>query len=155
VKKELLLNSEARVGFIPENTDGTAIAGPIFDRTNFLSALIHGVVGAVTGAPTDLDLVITLYAGETVDDEDTPTSITDEAATNFVLTVADAQAGSAEDFINVDLTGVPKWVRIGAVATFTGGTTPTADVACTFTLSDPRYSEDVSDAQNVDTYYVD
>lgn len=153
MKKELLLNSEPRVGFIPQNSDGVAdIEGPIYDRTNFLSAMVQGVVGAVTGTPTDLDIVITVYHGDAVDDEDTPTSITDEVATLLVLTLADVQAGTASDFINIDLTGFKKWVRLDTALTFTGGTTPTADVSGTWIFGDPRFSESVTDAQNVETY---
>ncbi len=152
MKKELLLNSEMRTGFAPVASTGTEIAGPIFDRTNFLSAEVFASVGAVTGTPTDLDIVVTIYHGDAVDSETTPTSITDETSTTITLTLADAQAGSAEAYINVDLTPLKKWVRLGAVATFTGGTTPAALVNATWSLGDPRYQEAVTDAQNVLTY---
>ena len=149
MKKELLNNTEPKAAFIPQNNDGTQIDGSIFDRTNVLSALIHGMAGAVTGTPTDLDVVFTLVHGDAVDDEATPTSITDAEDTTFILTLEAVQAGSAEDFINVDLTGVKKWVQVKAEATFTGGTAPKVDLASVITIGDPRRAEDLTDAQNI------
>ncbi|MTI49460.1 MAG: hypothetical protein FH761_16630 [Firmicutes bacterium] len=149
MKKQLLLNTEVKTGIKPQNDDGSAaIAGPIFNRTNFLSAILHGAVGDVTGTPTGLDATFTVYHGDTVNDEEIPTSITDEEATGFVLTLADVQSGNAEDFVNINLEGLKKWIRVDAELTFTEGTSPAADVSSSLVLGDPRYTENVTSANN-------
>ena len=156
MKKELLLNSEVQPAIIPQNDDGNAaVAGSIYDLTKFESALVFASVGAVTGTPTDLDVTVTIYTGDDVDDEDAPTSITDEAATTYVLTLSGVQAGSATDFMNVDLSGLKKWGRVDVELGFTGGTTPTADIDAIWVFGDPAYSEEVTDAENVGTYLED
>lgn len=152
MKKELLLNSEVQPALIPQNSAAATITGPIYDLAKFESALLMAQIGAVTGTPTDLDIVVTVVTGDVVDDEDAPTSITDGAATTYVLTLADVQAGSASDFINIDAGGLKRWAQVSAVLTFTGGSTPATDISASWIFGDPEYSNEVTDAQNINTY---
>lgn len=148
MKKELLINSEIQPAIIPQNNDGAVVLGAIYDRRNFLSAMLNGSIGAVTGAPSGLVATFTIYSGDVVDNESAPTSITDEVVSNDIITLTGVQAGSAADFINVDLTGLGRWIRVDVDLTFTAGTAPTADIDSTWVFGDPRHSEDVTDPQN-------
>lgn len=152
MKRELLLNTAPRVGITPITSVAATLSGPIYDTKAFESAIFQAMIGAVTGTPTDLDVVVTLYHGNAVDSVSAPTTITDEAATTYVLTLANVQAGNANDFICVLLDGLKRYVRAKAVLTFAGGTTPAAAISGVWVMGDPQYTNEVPVAQNVSTY---
>jgi len=112
-------------GFSPQASDGTAaIEGPAIDRTGFLSAVLHGRTGAVTGAPTAQTYDLKLQESA---DGSTWTDIPGAAITQ--ITAADTEAD-----VNVNLAGAEKYIRAVGTVTFTGGTTPTLQVAATVIL---------------------
>lgn len=113
-------------GFSPQASDGVAaIEGPAIDRTGFLSAVLHGRTGAVAGAPTAQTYDLKLQ--ESADGSTGWTDIPGAAITQ--ITTADAEAD-----VNVNLAGAKKYIRAVGTVTFTGGTTPTLQVAATVIL---------------------
>lgn len=141
---------EVKAAIAPQNSDGTLINGNIFDGSNYNSAIVALTIGAVTGTPTNLQAEVTVYSGNEVDNETTPTSITDEvASTVYLIDVDGLQAGNAVETLEIINDDLGKWQRVAVDLTFTGGSTPAADIACEWILGDPIYSEEVPAAVNV------
>lgn len=106
-------------GIAPRADDGTAqVDGNTIDRSGYFSLVAHCQTGAVTGAPTAVSVEFK------VQESDDGTTWTDVPGASVTLTAADS---SGE--IDVNLETAKKNVRVVANSTFTGGTSPTVEIA--------------------------
>jgi hypothetical protein len=85
-----------------------------------MSAVLHGIAGAVTGAPSAVGVSYQIQDSVDNVDGDYANSANPDG-TNMVLSLA---AVSIDGRIDVDLTGLKRWMRVVATITATGGTTP-------------------------------
>lgn len=110
---------KAVTGIEPQADDGAAqVDGATVDRSGYYSLVAHCQTGAVTGAPTALSVEFK------VQESDDGTTWSDIPGASVTLT-----AGSASGEIDVNLQTAKKNVRVVANSTFTGGTSPTVQVA--------------------------
>lgn len=100
--------------------------GDVIDRFNYRDAILHAVVANVTGAPTATSVALKIQHSDT----DVPGDFVDANIQGIasVLTVTD------QGELHVNLDGFKQYVRVVATATFTGGTTPKADIVGTLVL---------------------
>lgn len=120
------LHSTANVKNAVFGSQVSTKTGEAIDRFNYRDAILHAVVGNVTGTPTAQKVVLkvqhsdTATAGDFVDAE--------IQGIESVLTI------EQEGELHLNLDGFKQFVRVVATATFTGGTTPKADVIGTIVL---------------------
>ena len=115
---------KAVAGIGPQNAaDGATVNGSGVDRQGLRSCVVAAHVGAVTGAPTATSIQFKLQKS---DDNST---FTDVSGASTTITAADS---SAE--LDLDISGLKRYVRVVAAVSFTGGTSPTADIAATLIL---------------------
>jgi len=116
---------KALAGFSPQAAAAGTINGAAIDRAGFQSAVLHGRTGAVTGTPTAQTYDLKLQ-----ESADGSTGWTDIAG----AAIAQIAAANTEAEVNVNLAGAKRYIRVVGTVTFTGGTTPTLQVASTLVL---------------------
>lgn len=139
MKRNLLLNSEAKGAVAPQSTAAGTVTGGIFNKESFLSGILTLVTGAVTGTPTSLTVTATINTSDAVDDEDAPTSLTDPSSTDVSLVL---DAANSIDQLDIDFLALKRWNQISVTAAFVDGTTPEVSVSGLVMLGDSQYSED-------------
>ena len=118
-------------------TSATAI-----DRDGFLSGILAVQTGSVGGGPSAMAVKITVTECDTESGNYTP------AADKLIpIDKALDAAGSASfeadvkgnKLMNIDLdfVGCKRYVKVAAVATFTGGSGPSCTLTCALALGDP------------------
>jgi hypothetical protein len=121
----------------PVSSAAATINGAAIDRQAHnmpLSATVHTVVGAVSGAPTATSVVSTLQHSP---DNSTWTPYQPDGVNNAVAPAL--TAGSTENEIDVDLSLAFRYVRVSTVVGFTAGTSPTAPVAAFVVIGGEAY----------------
>jgi hypothetical protein len=106
-------------------TAGSTNGALVIDRRDYLSCKLSVVTGAVSGAPTTTSVTATLQ-----DSDDGSTGWTDVAD----ATTTAATAANSEGHVDVDLSGVKRYIRVNRTVTFTGGTSPSVMVGAVVTL---------------------
>lgn len=105
----------------PQSMAASATAnGSSVDRLGASSAVLVGLAGAATGTPTGVSVTYKIQDsadGSTFADV---TSITDDVELTAVSSAVE---------LDVDLTGLRRYIRVVATTALTGGTTPTILVA--------------------------
>lgn len=102
-----------------------SLLGLGIDREAFQSALFKAVLGAVTGAPTSFSVSTKLQ-----DSADNST-FADVAVSqsNPLVTIADLIAINTSGVLEVDLSGLRRYIRLVHTVTFVAGTAPTIFIA--------------------------
>ncbi|NIU01091.1 MAG: hypothetical protein GWN01_09250 [Nitrosopumilaceae archaeon] len=113
------------LGVSPQNNAGSAINGPAIDRTGFESCVLSAMAGSTTGSPTSFTVDAKLQ--ESADGSTGWADISGAAIS--ALTAVDTEGD-----VDIDLSGVKKFVRAVVTPAFVGGTSPTVDVAATVVL---------------------
>lgn len=139
MKRNLLLNSEAKGAIAPQSIAAGTVTGGIFNKESFLSGILTLVTGAVTGTPTSLTVTATINTADAVDDEDAPTSLTNPSSTDVSLVL---DAANSIDQLDIDFLALKRWNQISVTVAFVDGTTPEVNVSGLVMLGDPQYSED-------------
>lgn len=106
----------------PANAPAGTITGSAIDRQGFLSAIFHVACGAASGSPTARTVDAKLQ-----DSADGSTGWADISG----AAIAQITADNSEQEINVDLSGVKRYIRAVVTVGFTGGTSPAIPVAAT------------------------
>lgn len=115
-------------GFSPQAAVAGAINGAAIDRLGFRSAVLHARSGAVTGAPTAQTYDVKLQ-----DSADGSTGWADiPGAAITQITAANAEAEK-----DINLAGAKRYIRVVGTVGFTGGTSPTLQVASALVLGGP------------------
>lgn len=113
----------------PQNQDGDgAVNGNGVDRVGFEGCVAAFNAGAHTGSPTAVAITCKLQECDTIDG--TYTDITGASVT------IDDQNQHKE--LNVDLQGCERYIRAQMAVAFTGGTSPTIDIAADIVLGNPK-----------------
>jgi len=112
-------------GVSPVASAAATINGVAVDRRDFGSAVLTHFAGAATGAPTAQTAATKLQESDT--SGGTFTDVTGAAPSD--LTVDDTDSS-----VDVDLTGVKRFVRVVTTVSFTGGTSPTLPVGAALVL---------------------
>lgn len=113
-------------GIPPTNDDGTAaINGAAIDRLGFQSAVLQVANGVATGAPTSYTIDAKLQ--ESADGSTGWTDISGAAITQIT-------ADNSDEYVDVNLAGAKRYIRVVATTAFVGGTSPTVPVAATVVL---------------------
>lgn len=113
-------------GIPPTNDDGTAaINGAAIDRLGFQSAVLQVANGAAAGAPTSYTVDAKLQ--ESADGSTGWTDISGAAITQIT-------ADNSDEYVDVNLAGAKRYIRVVATTAFVGGTSPTVPVAATVVL---------------------
>lgn len=139
MKRNLLLNTEAKGALAPQSSAAGTVTGGIFSKESFLSGILTLITGAVTGSPTALTVTATINTADAVDDEDAPTSLTNPSSTDVSLVL---DAANSVDQLDIDFLALKKWNQISVTLAFTDGTSPEANVSGLVVLGDPQYAED-------------
>ncbi len=101
--------------------------GVIVDRFNYRDAILHLLVTNVTGTPTGQSIAVKVQHSDT----DTAGDFVD-ADVQGIETTLTVTGDEGELHLNLD--GFKQYIRVVVDASFTGGTTPKADVVGTFVL---------------------
>ena len=109
---------------VPQNSAAATLNGVAVDRLRFDSCVLQGLVGAAAGSPTATSVLFFL---EESADGSTGWAAIDDASVNVG---AENSSGEAD----VNLAGAKQFIRVSATISFTGGTSPTVDVAGLVTL---------------------
>jgi hypothetical protein len=112
-------------GFSPRASAGEVINGAAINRQDFQSCVLHARSGAVSGAPTAVT-----YDARLQESADGITGWTDIPG----AAVEQITAADTEKHVNVNLAGVKPYIRVVGTVAFTGGTSPTLNVAATVVL---------------------
>lgn len=118
----------SNIGILPQTALAGTFTGPSVDRQDFDSAVIHGMTGAATGTPTTQSVIYKLQ--DSADDS----SFEDVANVDLAAMIADNDNGE----LDVNLSGLRRYVRLAAVVAFTGGSSPAIPIAATLTLGGAR-----------------
>lgn len=117
----------------PQSSAAATVDGGTIDRAAHqlpLSCVLHQVVGADTGSPSAVSVQTTLQHSP---DNSTWSNYTDPATGSTAQTAA-LTAVSTENVLAVDLSSAYRYIRAATVVGFTGGTSPTIEVAVDFVL---------------------
>ena len=107
---------KAAIGSIPlSSLGGAAVNGPAINRLGFDSCVLHTAGGSATGSPTAQTLDAKLQESE--DGSTAWTDITGAAITQITADDSEAQ-------VDVDLSGVKKFIRVVQTVVLTAGTSP-------------------------------
>lgn len=109
---------------VPQNSAAATVNGTAVDRTGYESCVLQGLVGAATGTPTAVSVTFKLQ--ESADGSTGWADVTDASV--------EATAENSAVEADVNLAGALPYVRVVATVAFTGGTSPTIDVAGLLTL---------------------
>lgn len=112
-------------GFAPRAASAGTITGSAIDRDGFLSCVLHARAGDVSGGPSAQTYDVKLQ--DSADGSTGWADITGAAITQIT-------AANGEKHVNVNLSGAKRYIRAVGTVGFTGGTTPTMDVAATVAL---------------------
>ena len=118
----------------PQAAAAGTINGAAIDRaarTNPLSCVMHTIAGADTGAPTTLSVQSQLQHSP---DNSTWTNYTDPSTGNAAQAAA-LTAVNTENSLAIDLGNAYRYIRVQTVVAFTGGTSPTAEIAADLVLA--------------------
>jgi len=107
------------------DTGGSAKNGTIIDRLGYDSLVASLITGAITGTPTSMSMVGKVQHGDAANLSD----VADVTGATVTITTA-----TAIGEMNVDLTGLKRYVRITETTTFVGGTSPDVMVAASISL---------------------
>jgi hypothetical protein len=119
--------------------------GEIVDRLGFDAMLVTMKTGAVTGAPTAVDVDVKVQH----DTDPAGGSMVDALAASqregaaVSANIPDSAADSEVTFL-VDLTGLNRYVRTPVTPNFTGGTSPAIETDVTATLGARNSARDIS-----------
>jgi hypothetical protein len=111
----------------PQSSAAATVTGTWLDRTahgSALSAVLHGMLGAVSGAPSAIDVTVQLQDA---------TSNGGAGAANFGPAIT-LSAADTDGVANIDLSGAREFVAAVVTVAFTGGTSPAALVAADVVL---------------------
>lgn len=107
---------KAAIGSIPlSSLGGAAVNGPAINRLGFDSCVLHTAGGSATGSPSAQTLDAKLQ--ESADGSTAWTDITGAAITQIIADDSEAQ-------VDVDLSGVKKFIRVVQTVVLTAGTSP-------------------------------
>ncbi len=112
-------------GVSPRAAVAGAVNGDTIDRQGFDSCVIHARSGAVTGAPTAQTYDLKLQ--ESSDGSTGWTDVVGAAITQITAVDASQEKG-------VNLLGCKRYIRVVATVGFTGGTSPTLQIASAVAL---------------------
>lgn len=118
---------KTEVGLKPTNSAASATnKGAAIDRLGFLSAVIACAVGAAAGGPSAQSAIFKLQESDTTTDGD----FVDVSGKALAAMTADNASG----YIDVNLQGLKRYIRVVCTVALTGGSTPTLPVAATVIL---------------------
>lgn len=107
-----------KLGIAPVSSQAATVNGVAVDRSGFRSCKVHGLTGAATGTPTTISVAYKVQHSDT-----SGGTYADYVPTNGGSTFS-ITAASTGGSVDVDLSQAKKFVRVVAVVSFTGGTTP-------------------------------
>lgn len=121
-----------KVAIAPQSSVAATVNGTGVNRDGYLSAVLHGVTGAVSGAPTTTSVVYKIQHSN--DDGSTDAYADADDNQGNALAMAALTAASSDKRMDIDLSGLKKYVRVVATISFTGGTSPAALIFAELTL---------------------
>jgi hypothetical protein len=108
-----------------------SLLGEKIDRTGYLSGVLHLFSGAATGTPS----ATAVYAKLTDSADNSTFADAKDAEGNVIeIPVGSAIGASGSIELDFDLTPLRQYVQVAVTVAFTGGSTPTVEVAGTLTL---------------------
>lgn len=107
-----------------------SLIGLALDRESFLSALIKLTAGAVTGAPSAQQ--VSWKVQDSADGATFADILPSQA--NPVVVGADITAVNGNSVLEIDCSGLRRFIRVVATVAFTGGTAPTIFLSSEATL---------------------
>lgn len=113
-------------GILPKAASSETINGASIDRLGYDSCVLHVLTGAATGSPSaqTADFKIQDSAdGTTFADVSSETSAIDQIT-----------ADNTDGELDLDLSGLRRYIRVVCVVALTGGTSPTWPVAASVAL---------------------
>lgn len=118
------------VGNVAKAAGSETLTGAAIDRLGFNSCKLVATVGAATGSPTSFTLDSKLTECDT--SGGVYTDVTGAAITQ----VTAATAGAAEaPYVDVDLSGCKRYLKVVTVSALSGGSSPTLPVATVVVLT--------------------
>ena len=125
------LGSEVKekVAIIPLGFGSESVNGPDIDRTGYNSAVLHVSTGAATGSPSAQTCDVKIQ------EKEEGGSYTDVSGAAITQITAD----NGDEELNIDLSGLKKYVRAVATTVLTGGSSPKWPVAATLTIGGSDY----------------
>jgi len=143
MKRELLNNTKIIPALTPTITalEEGVTNGLVLDRLGFLSSVIFLAVGNASGTPSAQSVKIKLQHGDESDGSD----MEDFNDKDGNVIQSDELLNDAEyTFVDADIEGAKRYIRIVVTVDFTGGTTPAIPVNSSVALGDAKYSKDVT-----------
>lgn len=118
---------KTEVGLKPTNSAASATnKGAAIDRLGFLSAVIACAIGSAAGSPSAISATYKLQESDTTTDGD----FTDVSGAALAAMTANDSSG----YIDANLQGLKRYIRVVCTVALTGGSTPTLPVAATVIL---------------------
>jgi hypothetical protein len=115
------------VGLKPINSAASATnKGAAIDRLGFDSGVLHAMVGAAAGGPSAQSAIFKLQESDTTTDGD----FADVTGASLAAMTADNASG----YLDINLQGFKRYIRVVCTVALTSGSTPTLPVAATITL---------------------
>jgi hypothetical protein len=114
----------------PQSASAGSINGVAIDRLGYSSASFAVITGAVTGSPSAQTVDAKIQEADA-----SGGTYTDVSGATVSITDADSIGE-----INVDLSGLKRYIRIVLTVSFTGGTSPAIEVASNCALGEAQYN---------------
>jgi hypothetical protein len=115
------------VGLKPINSAASATnKGDAIDRLGFNSAVMAAAVGAAAGGPSARSAIFKVQQSDTTTDGD----FVDVSGAALAAMTADNASG----YLDLNIQGLKRYIRVVCTVALTGGTTPTIPVAATIIL---------------------